>query len=688
MSLEKKIGVRVTAKTDQAASELDKLGGAADRAAERVKKMGRAAPEVKKAAFSFEKMASTGAMAFGVLAGGIYTMDKVITSQMRYNALLRNAPFSIQAATNATKGFISQTVLLESAIAANRSGVAKSGAQFAQFAGDVQKLAMTTGQDPAEAMDVLTKALAKSEAKLLDNYNIILKVEQAHEIYAKRLGKTANELTAEEKASAFAQIGMEKIHEAAAKGNVQLEVHEAMWLRVKAALSDFPKMMTDASNGITDFFSNLDHWQNVTGMTLRGESLLVGDNRRGLGFKGAGGIMDKKWAEFFTENDKMTPELVEWKKRWDAYGTNAAETGHEAMMSALEAAWKAKFSGKGGKGKKAKFAWAKDLHNQMVMAGAGMDRETGDTRDYAAGLRDTRDGSIMREANERRINEAAEYEMRKAEAVLEARQMGLEMAEAQGLSPAALADAELQAQETLLEAKERYIAATMKGTERLMALEDLQSERRKAHHNAEMAHLKIEMKARDTQKKRMEAIGDSVVDVHAGVAAAAIAGAFAADQSVKASVASFAKAKGIEMTILAATEAIKAVASAASFNFVGAQAHATAAAMAAGEAGVLLALAGATGGFSRGSSAGSGRSAGPSSGGRPTTSHEQRNSNHGAPPISHTNSGPHKPGAPQPHGPGPSVNVTYYTMFPPDKDQQLIHLRRALAVSERDNPKV
>lgn len=691
MSLEKKVGVRVTAKTDQAAQEFDKLGGAADRAADRIKKTGRASKELKEGTASLERWASRATMMFGVAAGGVVAMDKIITSQMRYNALLRNAPFDIKAATEATQGYISQTTLLDSAIAANRAGFIKTSKDYAQFTADVQKMAMATGQDTTEALDVLTRALAKNESELLDNYNINLKVKQAQEMYAEQLGKTASALTEEEKATAFGIIGMQKIREVAAKANVQLELHEQWWLKIKAAILDFPATMTAATNGIENFFVKVDHWQKVTGMTIRGETLQMGDHRRGAGVRGMKNVMDDRWLQFVSDTDKMTPALTEWKARQDEHGKFVGETGAKAMVDAAENAAKAMILGEKKKGKKSKFAWSAMLQNEIRNANNAemMSRDRSDSRDYAAGLLEARNADLLREANERAVKGAADLELKKAEVALEARLMGLEMMEARGVSPAQLADAELQAQEKMLEAKERYIAATMKGEERLMAMEELHAERRKVHHARDLAAIKADLKAREKQKAAMTAMGDSIVDVHAGVAAAAIAGAFASDQSVKQAVAGFAKAKGIEMTILAATESIKAIAAAASFNFVGAQAHGTAAAMAAAEAGVLLALAGATGGFSGGAGKGKVSRPGASAGGHsigPGAS-GGRSSNAGAPPISRLPG----PIAPPMSGGNSTTNhvvIQNYSVLPPDTDQQMIKLRRMLADSQRDNPRV
>lgn len=71
------------------------------------------------------------------------------------------------------------------------------------------------GIDATKGVNDLTIALARGSTRVLDNIGVVLKQKQAEEQYAVQLGKRRNELTAEEKARAFAVIGLQKAYERA-----------------------------------------------------------------------------------------------------------------------------------------------------------------------------------------------------------------------------------------------------------------------------------------------------------------------------------------------------------------------------------------------------------------------------------------------------------------------------------------
>lgn len=106
---------------------------------------------------------------------------------------------------------------------------------------------------------------------------------------------------------------------------------------------------------------------------------------------------------------------------------------------------------------------------------------------------------------------------------------------------------------------------------------------------------------------RMQMVGDSVAGVYSGVAGAALQAGLAQEGSIKAVVAAYAKGQAIQMTILAATEAIRAIAAAARYDFFAASQHGIAAGLAAAKAVSLAAIAGVAGGFGGGGGGGGGR---------------------------------------------------------------------------------
>ena len=77
----------------------------------------------------------------------------------------------------------------------------------------------------------------------MDNLGIVVKQEEAQEKYAKMLGKTTKELTAEEKAEALQKVTMEALREELEKaGDVQLTMQERLqvarttWENMKVTL--------------------------------------------------------------------------------------------------------------------------------------------------------------------------------------------------------------------------------------------------------------------------------------------------------------------------------------------------------------------------------------------------------------------------------------------------------------------
>ena len=74
-------------------------------------------------------------------------------------------------------------------------------------------LALAQGKDIPQSIDDMVRALGRGSSKILDNLGIILKVEQAHKMYAAQLGKTVQQLTEKEKAESFAVIGTQLLIE-------------------------------------------------------------------------------------------------------------------------------------------------------------------------------------------------------------------------------------------------------------------------------------------------------------------------------------------------------------------------------------------------------------------------------------------------------------------------------------------
>lgn len=85
--------------------------------------------------------------------------------------------------------------------------------QMATLTETALTLGRAMGIGPAKALSDLTLALGRESPRILDNLGIILKVGDANEIYARKVGKSVTALTDQEKHLAFAEEAMRRAQE-------------------------------------------------------------------------------------------------------------------------------------------------------------------------------------------------------------------------------------------------------------------------------------------------------------------------------------------------------------------------------------------------------------------------------------------------------------------------------------------
>lgn len=339
-------------------------------------------------------------------------------------------------------------------------------------------------------------------------------------------------------------------------------------------------------------------------------------------------------------------------------------------------------------------AWI-EAYNAMV--GGQLSRSGSDTREIAAA---TREAAIGRQIDAvrkmRRSDILQEAEDRRAanDVALKIKLDALEAEQAAGVDYYSMADRawiaaqrERDAKLYALEEERRINAEVLSGRERMLAMEDAAAQRRQILHQAELARIAKEMRERERWRGRMEQVTTAVSRSHQGMATAIIGAAFSSSESVRGAVKHFAQSKAQEMTILAATEAIQAVASAALGNYPAAAQHGTAAGLAAAEAAGLGALYGGLSGgtVSVGKGGGFGSAFGPGSE-EPATGSPRAGSVGQGPPVSRPSSAQPLPPAPRGgNGKTVIVNFTSQSLFPPDQHSQITALRRALAQAERED---
>ena len=151
------------------------------------------------------------------VGGAVVAANKIrelAAESLKLQNVFGNLPFSLDKARSATMGLVDDAQLATAAVTAQRFGVAKNAEEFAKLAEAATKLSITTGQDAAKGISDLTTALSRQSPMILDNLGISLKLSEAHERYAQRLGKSTKELTENEKAEAFRVEAMAAAQEA------------------------------------------------------------------------------------------------------------------------------------------------------------------------------------------------------------------------------------------------------------------------------------------------------------------------------------------------------------------------------------------------------------------------------------------------------------------------------------------
>lgn len=119
----------------------------------------------------------------------------------------------IEELDKAARGTVSRLDLIKSANVALAGAVGEFGQQFGQALPQILQIARVqaraTGQDVDFLFNSLVTGIKRSSPLLIDNTGLVLKVGEANQAYAESLGKTVEQLTAEEKQIALLQATLE-----------------------------------------------------------------------------------------------------------------------------------------------------------------------------------------------------------------------------------------------------------------------------------------------------------------------------------------------------------------------------------------------------------------------------------------------------------------------------------------------
>jgi predicted transcriptional regulator len=147
----------------------------------------------------------------------------------------QNSTEMLAALTTGTKGMVSDFDLMQSANKAMLLGLPVTTASMGELAKTATVLGRAMGQDATKSLDDLIVALGRSSPMILDNLGLSVKVGEANEIYAAKLGKSADALTDAEKKTAFYNAAMEAARKKTAELGEQTEtlgeILDRVWVK-------------------------------------------------------------------------------------------------------------------------------------------------------------------------------------------------------------------------------------------------------------------------------------------------------------------------------------------------------------------------------------------------------------------------------------------------------------------------
>lgn len=144
----------------------------------------------------------------------------------------------LAALQQASKGEVAD---LNLELAANRAqllGVAKSAGEFSTLMEIARDRAQKMGSDTSTAFNDLVTGLGRASPMILDNLGITVKVGEANEIYAAKLGKAASALTDAEKKQALINAVMAQGKKSIEDAGGAIDGDAASWTRAGVAFEN------------------------------------------------------------------------------------------------------------------------------------------------------------------------------------------------------------------------------------------------------------------------------------------------------------------------------------------------------------------------------------------------------------------------------------------------------------------
>lgn len=220
-------------------NEAEKLRGEMKTIVQRAKDFGNSMDR------ALSKGAQLGQTLFGFQAiGGALgdvkqLLDESSATMIRNTNLSQGLEIGITGARAAFGGMINDADLAAKANEAFLLGAVSSSQEFTAVSAGIAALAQKQGKDVNSLLDSGVSALARQSPLLFDNLGLTLSNADAQEIYAKSLGKTVKQLTAQEKSVAFTKAGIIKLTEAAKAHGKTTEDLARRYAQTAVAMENF-----------------------------------------------------------------------------------------------------------------------------------------------------------------------------------------------------------------------------------------------------------------------------------------------------------------------------------------------------------------------------------------------------------------------------------------------------------------
>jgi plasmid maintenance system antidote protein VapI len=173
----------------------------------------------------------------------------------------QNGAEMLSGMQTASRGLVSEFDLMKSANKAMLLGLPVTAETMGTLTQAATTLGRAMGQDATKSVDDLITALGRSSPMILDNLGLTVKVGEANEAYAAKLGKTAEQLTDAEKKTAFYEAAMEAAKRKTAELGNQTETLGEILQRVWTSFGNIvTTVVSEFNTGLGAALSNMKNF--------------------------------------------------------------------------------------------------------------------------------------------------------------------------------------------------------------------------------------------------------------------------------------------------------------------------------------------------------------------------------------------------------------------------------------------